>query len=90
MYLDAIKKENVSWPQNYNDFFPYASERYEYWSGFFSSRPALKKQVKSYSSLFHAQSRLFARRMINQKTTNYDINQAMMVHNGTMDVLSVL
>lgn len=64
-YLDAIKKENVTWPVNYKDFFPYNAERYEYWTGYFTSRPGLKKQVKTYSSLFHAQSRLFARRMIN-------------------------
>jgi hypothetical protein len=54
MYLDAIKKENVSWPSNYQDFFPYAAERYEFWTGFFTSRPGLKKQVKTYSSLFHS------------------------------------
>jgi alpha-mannosidase len=42
-YMDAIKKENVTWPQNYNDFFPYASEKYEYWTGYFTSRPGLKK-----------------------------------------------
>jgi alpha-mannosidase len=71
--LDAIKKENITWPVNYQDFFPYAAERYEYWTGFFTSRPGLKKQVKTYSSLFHAQSRLFARRMIHQNASDSEI-----------------
>jgi hypothetical protein len=43
MYIDAIKFENVTWPSNYQDFFPYAAERFEYWTGYFTSRPGLKK-----------------------------------------------
>jgi hypothetical protein len=37
---------------------------HEYWSGYYSSRADRKKEAKDYSSLFHAQNKLFARRAI--------------------------
>jgi hypothetical protein len=43
-YIQALKKENVTWPVIKNhDFLPYAKEHSTYWSGFFTSRPGLKK-----------------------------------------------
>ncbi len=56
---------------------PLMEDRYEFWTGFYSSRPGLKKQAKTYSTLFHAQSRLFARRMINQNSTDREIQDAL-------------
>ena len=37
-YIDALKKENITWPTNYDDMFPYADNPQGYWSGYFSSR----------------------------------------------------
>ena len=37
-YIDALKKENITWPTNYDDMFPYADNPQDYWSGYFSSR----------------------------------------------------
>lgn len=68
-YIKAIKEEKRTWPVFKNDFLPYAMEDHEYWSGYYTSRADLKKQAKDYSSLFHAQNKLFARRMIDQKST---------------------
>ena len=45
-FIDALKSENVNWPVKTNDFFPYSANKNSYWSGFFTSRPAFKKQVK--------------------------------------------
>jgi len=43
-YINALKEEQVKWPIVRNhDFMPYAREHNAYWSGFFSSRPGLKK-----------------------------------------------
>lgn len=51
-YIDALKKENVTWPVKYGDFMSYlakynSEEAKEteriFWSGFYSSRPAFKK-----------------------------------------------
>jgi hypothetical protein len=44
-YIKALKEEDVKWPVKVGgDFFPYGSdEKNNFWSGYFSSRPALKK-----------------------------------------------
>ncbi|KAL1110456.1 hypothetical protein AAG570_007987, partial [Ranatra chinensis] len=41
-YLKAINNVNTTWPVREGDFFPYSSYDGRYWSGYYSSRPALK------------------------------------------------
>jgi hypothetical protein len=53
-YVDALKRENISFATQYNDMFPYSDQKNDYWSGFYSSRPSAKKQVKDGSALLHA------------------------------------
>jgi len=43
IYMDAIKAENVKWPVFYDDIEPYNGDRFEYWSGYFTSRPNFKR-----------------------------------------------
>lgn len=65
-YLDALSQEkNVKWPVVKNsDFFPYVEMHLVAWSGFYTSRPGFKKQIKDYSSLFHSQAKIFALKAI--------------------------
>lgn len=88
-YVNAVQKENQTWPVYYNDFFPFAEDSQEYWSGPFSSRGAFKKQVKDYSSLLHAQSKMFARRMIDQKSTDKEIKEVLQVQDDAIDSLAL-
>lgn len=55
-YVDALKNErHVKWPLvKDRDFFPYAESHLMYWTGYYSSRPGFKKQIKVYSSLYHS------------------------------------
>lgn len=70
-YVQSLKDENITWPVIKNhDFLPYAKEHNIYWSGFFTSRPGLKKQVKDYSALYHSQQKLYARQLIDQKSSS--------------------
>lgn len=39
-FVDSLKKENVTFAVYYDDMFPYSDAPNEYWSGFYSSRPA--------------------------------------------------
>ena len=38
------------WPTKSDDFFPYADTPYSYWTGYFTSRPALKRYVRIMSN----------------------------------------
>jgi len=42
-YIKAIKKEKMKYPVFYGDLLPYAEDNNEVFSGFFTSRPSLKK-----------------------------------------------
>lgn len=46
-YTHEINKQNLAFPSNSDDFFPYADEPGAYWTGYFTSRPAFKGLVKS-------------------------------------------
>jgi len=64
-FIEALKKENIKYPVFNWDFVPVSIDKGLIYSGIFSNVPDFKKQVKDYSALFHAQSRLFAKRVIN-------------------------
>lgn len=49
-YLDAVyaasEKQGLAYTVKTDDFFPYADNPFAYWSGYFTSRPALKRFVR--------------------------------------------
>ncbi|XP_015271310.1 PREDICTED: lysosomal alpha-mannosidase [Gekko japonicus] len=42
-YLWELNQANLSWSVKYDDFFPYADGPHQFWTGYFTSRPALKR-----------------------------------------------
>lgn len=42
-YLKSLYDSNITWPTKTDDFFPYASDPHAYWTGYFSSRPTIKR-----------------------------------------------
>ncbi|XP_049645255.1 lysosomal alpha-mannosidase [Suncus etruscus] len=42
-YLQELNKANLSWSVKTDDFFPYADGAHQFWTGYFTSRPALKR-----------------------------------------------
>lgn len=50
-YLYALNKANQSYTTKTDDFFPYASRENTFWTGYFSSRPALKRYVRESNNL---------------------------------------
>ncbi|KAI7986126.1 putative alpha-mannosidase [Camellia lanceoleosa] len=52
IYTDAKYRENESWPLKTDDFFPYADRVNAYWTGYFTSRPSLKRYVRVLSGYY--------------------------------------
>ncbi|KAI3665362.1 hypothetical protein L6452_43986 [Arctium lappa] len=58
IYTDAKLASNVSWPLKTDDYFPYADGEDAYWTGYFTSRPALKGYIRSLSGYYLAARQL--------------------------------
>jgi hypothetical protein len=78
-YLETVKKTNAQyaaktpttpksltqgWGVRTDDAFPYAQRPNEYWSGFYTSRPHLKRLIKLSSSKLHSSLRLQSKHAI--------------------------
>ncbi|ELK26831.1 Lysosomal alpha-mannosidase [Myotis davidii] len=51
-YLWELNKANLTWSVKQDDFFPYADGPHMFWTGYFTSRPALKRYERlSYNFL---------------------------------------
>ncbi|XP_018499032.2 probable alpha-mannosidase At5g13980 isoform X5 [Pyrus x bretschneideri] len=58
IYTDAKHATNEPWPIKTGDFFPYAEKENIYWTGYFTSRPALKGYVRMMSGYYLAARQL--------------------------------
>ncbi|KAK1433974.1 hypothetical protein QVD17_10892 [Tagetes erecta] len=73
IYTDAKYAETNSWPLKENDYFPYASDINAYWTGYFTSRAALKGYVRTLSGYYLAARQLEVMKGRNKtgSTTDY-------------------
>lgn len=53
-YLKALNDSQTKWPVKTDDFFPYATDDHSYWTGYYSSRPALKRFVRETNGILQA------------------------------------
>ncbi|XVF59795.1 hypothetical protein PTKIN_Ptkin07bG0304500 [Pterospermum kingtungense] len=58
IYTDAKNDANETWPLKSHDYFPYADSQNAYWTGYFTSRPALKRFVRMLSGYYLAARQL--------------------------------
>ncbi|KAF9622793.1 hypothetical protein IFM89_034028 [Coptis chinensis] len=58
IYTDAKNAANESWPLKTDDYFPYADSANAYWTGYFTSRPALKRYIRMLSGYYLAARQL--------------------------------
>ncbi|CAI5511416.1 unnamed protein product, partial [Closterium sp. Naga37s-1] len=54
LYVDAVQKENKTWPLKTGDMFPYADAPNFVWTGYFASRANFKRYARACSSLLLA------------------------------------
>lgn len=60
-YVDAKRLETkVMWPLKEDDFFPYADGPHKFWTGYFTSRPALKRYIRDSSAFFQVSKQVGA------------------------------
>ncbi|KAM6583976.1 hypothetical protein CsatB_010978 [Cannabis sativa] len=58
IYTDAKHAADEYWPLKSEDYFPYADKQNAYWTGYFTSRPALKGYVRVTSAYYLAARQL--------------------------------
>lgn len=46
-YVKAVNEANMTYTSKEDDFFPYAHRDHTFWTGYFTSRPALKGYERS-------------------------------------------
>ncbi|XP_039944667.1 lysosomal alpha-mannosidase-like [Hirundo rustica] len=59
-YLRELHRANLTWPLKTDDFFPYSDGPHQFWTGYFSSRPALKGYERLSSGFLQVCSQLEA------------------------------
>lgn len=69
--------------------FPYADGDRDFWTGYFTSRPNSKKQIRDASSNLHASSKLTSMTVLNQTATDDQITQILDVKQKMLDALGV-
>ena len=88
-YIDALYGQNITWPVNYYDQLPYADNPRDFWSGYYSSRPGAKKQVRDGHATLNAAASVFAEKVIKVGTSDDEINSILEAHDEILDAMSV-
>ncbi|KAM9494751.1 LOW QUALITY PROTEIN: lysosomal alpha-mannosidase [Clarias gariepinus] len=57
-YLQELNLANATWPLKTDDFFPYADDAHDFWTGYFTSRPALKRYERLSNSFLQTCNQL--------------------------------
>lgn len=88
-YLDSLYAANVSWPTKYDDLFPYADHPEDYWTGYFTSRPGAKWQVREGSAFLHASNWLYALKALDVNSTDDQINDILNAKHALFDSMGI-
>ncbi|KAJ7516922.1 hypothetical protein O6H91_21G004600 [Diphasiastrum complanatum] len=83
IYVDANHAENIPWPLKLDDFFPYADRPHCYWTGYFTSRPTLKRYVRQLSAYLQVARQLeflIGKRKVGPTTDSLEEAMAVVQH----------
>ena len=72
------------------DLMQYSDGSNEVFSGYYTSRPGLKKNVKVASALLHAQNKLFAKEVLRQEANDTEVKEILQAKSKVLDALGIL
>ena len=73
-YLYSLYNENTTWSTKNDDFFPYAHRPHSFWTGYFTSRTALKDFVRKTNNYLQSVRQLAALAQLNDTDTFNSLN----------------
>ncbi|CAF1141929.1 unnamed protein product [Rotaria sordida] len=76
-YLYALNKVEKKWSTKTDDFFPYASTPFVYWTGYYTSRPALKRYERYANNILQVTRQLNGFSQSNLRNIIFDLSEAM-------------
>ncbi|CAF3311727.1 unnamed protein product [Rotaria sp. Silwood2] len=76
-YLYALNKAEKKWSTKTDDFFPYASTPSVYWTGYYTSRPALKRYERYANNILQVTRQLNGFSQSNLRNSIFDLSEAM-------------
>lgn len=88
-FVDKAHAQNVTWPVKYDDMFPYSDNPQDFWTGYFSSRQAGKKQVRDGQANLHASNFLYTMKAIQEGATDAEIKEILAAKNQMLDSMGV-
>jgi lysosomal alpha-mannosidase len=74
-YLYALNKVNRTWPSKTDDFFPYANSAHAVWTGYFTSRAALKRYERYSNNILQVTRQLNAFSNVNLRKSIFPLSK---------------
>ncbi|CAF3547776.1 unnamed protein product [Rotaria sp. Silwood1] len=76
-YLYALNKIDRTWTTKTDDFFPYAHHQHGFWTGYFTSRAALKRYERHSNNILQVTRQLNAFANTNLRNNIFPLNEAL-------------
>jgi hypothetical protein len=74
-YLYALNQANRTWTSKTDDFFPYSNRPHGYWTGYFTSRAALKGYERHSNNILQVTRQLNALSNSNLRNRIFDLSK---------------
>ena len=69
-----MNQAGKKWTTKTDDFFPYASTPFVYWTGYFTSRPALKRYERYANNILQVTRQLNGFSQSNLRNSTFDLS----------------
>ena len=69
--------------------YPYADKLDDYWTGFYTSRPNAKRQVRVGQANLVSSSKLYSLKVIDQQATDQQIKDVIKAKNHMLDAMGI-